>query len=158
MILILKMGKRKRNLNLKDLPVLVYQAVALKVEVMILIVNTVIKKLINLNQNLRTKKVKQKVLNENEDHVLEVNHIQDQNVAGHVQDIMIEDLLIVIDQDAVVDHQFHAMEGPKSIKTNEIVLLVQMNQEVLNIVIDDNNLVKIYYMVFINFYVINIEC
>lgn len=111
---------------------------------MILIVNTVIKKQRELNQNLRTKKIKQKLLNENEGHILEVDHIRDQNVVGHVQDIMIEDLLIIIDQDAAVDRQYHATESPKNIKINEIVLLVQMNQEVLNIVIDDNNLVKIY--------------
>jgi hypothetical protein len=42
---------------------------------------------------------------------------------------MIEDLHIVIDQDAV-DHQCHVMEVPESIKADVIVLLVQMNQEV----------------------------
>lgn len=94
------------------------------------------------------------VRNENEDHVLEieVDHIQDQNVVDHVQDIevglildigvthiqdMIEDLHIVIDQDEV-DHQRHVMEVPESIKANVIVLPVQMNQEVLSIVIDVN--------------------
>lgn len=54
------MGKKKRNLNLGDLPVLVRQAVVLKVrKVMIQTVNTVIRKPRKLNQNLRTKKVKQ---------------------------------------------------------------------------------------------------
>lgn len=94
------------------------------------------------------------VRNENEDHVLEieVDHIQDQNVVDHVQDIevglildigvthiqdMIEDLHIVIDQDEV-DHQRHVMEVLESIKANVIVLPVQMNQEVLSIVIDVN--------------------
>lgn len=92
--------------------------------------------------------------NENEDHVLEieVDRIRDQNVVDHVQDIevghildlgvthtqdMIEDLHIVIDQDAV-DHQCRVMEVPENIKANVIVLPVLMNQEVLSIVIDVN--------------------
>lgn len=57
---------------------------------------------------------------------------------------MIEDLLIVIDQGAV-DHQFHVMEVPGSIKANVIVRLVPMNQEILNTDIDDNILVKILF-------------
>lgn len=82
---------------------------------------------------------------ENGDHVLEtdqsvVGHVQDTEVI-HVQDTMIEGLHIVIDQD-VVDHQYHVMEVLESIRTNVIVHLVQMNQEVLNIGTDDNILVK----------------
>lgn len=88
---------------------------------------------------------------ENEDHVLEteVDHIREQSVVGHVldievihvQDTMKGDLHIVIDQD-VVDHHYHVMEVLESIRTNVIVHLVQMNQEVLNIGTDDNILVK----------------
>lgn len=55
---------------------------------------------------------------------------------------MMEELLVVIDQDVAVDHQHHDVGVPESIKASVIVLLVQMNQEVLNIVTDDNNLVK----------------
>lgn len=55
------MDKRKRSLSLKDRRVLVSQAVVVKVvkRVMTLIVNTVIKRMIKLNQSLRTKKVNQ---------------------------------------------------------------------------------------------------
>lgn len=147
----LKMDKRKKNLNPKDLPVLVHLAVVVKAKkVMILTINTVIKKMIKLNQNHRTKKIKQIVLKENEDRALEigVDHYRDQSVVGPVQGIgvtriqgvMIENLLVAIDQDAA-DHQCHVMEVPESIKASVIVLLVQMNQEALNIDISDNILV-----------------
>lgn len=146
MILIIKMVKRKENLDLRDHPVLVYQAVVVKVKaVMIQTINTDIENMTKLNQNHWTKKLKQIVSKENGDHVLEtdqsvVGHVQDTEVI-HVQDTMIEGLHIVIDQD-VVDHQYHVMEVLESIRTNVIVHLVQMNQEVLNIGTDDNILVK----------------
>lgn len=146
------MDKKKRNLNLRDLPVLVNQvAVVVKVRrVMILTANTVIGKTTKLNQNIQTKNIKQKVLNGNGGHgpEIEVDHIQDWSVVGHVPGIgvihvqdIIDDLRTVINQD-VVGHLFHVMEVPESIKANVIVHLVQMNQEVLNIGIGDNILVK----------------
>lgn len=151
-IWILRMDKRKRNLNLRDLPVLVNQvAVVVKVRrVMILTANTVIEKTTKLNRNIWTKNINQKVLNGNEGHGLEieVDHIQGQSAVGHVPGIgvihvqdIIDDLRTVINQDAV-GHLFHVMEVPESIKANVIVHLVQMNQEVLNIGIGDNILVK----------------
>lgn len=155
-IWVLKMDKRKRSLNLRGHLVLVQLAVVMKVRrVMILTVNTVIRKTPNQNQNPWTKKINQIMWNENENLVLEieVDHIQSLNVVGHVQDIgvthvqdigvahvldvMIEDLRIVIDQD-IVDHLYHVMEVTESIKANVTVLLVQMNQEVLNTGTDDN--------------------
>lgn len=138
------MVKKKRNLNLKDRLVLVYQAVVVKVKkVMILTVNTDIRKLTKLNQNPPTKNIKQLVSKEKDDRVLEikVDHVQDIEVI-HVQDTMIEDLHIAIDQD-VVDHQYHVMEVLESIRTNVIVHLVQMNQEVLKTGTGDNIMVKI---------------
>lgn len=52
MILIIKMVKRKENLDLRDHPVLVYQAVVVKVKaVMIQTINTDIENMTKLNQN-----------------------------------------------------------------------------------------------------------
>jgi len=56
------MAKKKRNLNPKDRQVLVRQGQAVVVLVrraIILTINTAIKKTIKLNQNHRTKKLKQ---------------------------------------------------------------------------------------------------
>lgn len=58
---------------------------------------------------------------------------------------MIKDLLIVLDQDEV-DHHFPVSHILESIKANDIVLLVLMNQEVINTGIDDNVLVKMLFL------------
>jgi len=58
---------------------------------------------------------------------------------------MIKDLHIVLDQDEV-DHHFHVSHILESIKANDIVLLVLMNQEVINAGIDDNVLVKMLFL------------
>jgi hypothetical protein len=53
------MDRKKRNQNQRDLQVLVIQAVVAKVKkVMIQIVDIVPRKMIKLNQNLRTKRIK----------------------------------------------------------------------------------------------------
>lgn len=143
------MDKRKRNPSLRDHPVLVFQVVVVKK--VTLRVNTAIKKTAKLNQSIWVKNINQIVWNVNEDHVLEieVDHIQGQNVVGrvldigviHVQDIMIDDLHLVIDQDAV-GRQYHVMEVLKNIKASAIVLLVPTNQKVLNTGTDDNIFIK----------------
>lgn len=150
------MDKRKRNLNPKDHQVLVRQAVvAIVPRAIVLTINTAIKKRIKLNQNLRTKKLKQIVLKENEDRVLEteVDLIQDQSVVHRIQDIgvgliqgMIEDLHIVLDRDNI-DLRCRVVHIPKSIKANEIVLLAQMIRGVINTGTDDNILVKLLFKV-----------
>jgi len=62
MIWILKMDKKKRNLNLGDRQVLIHQAVVVLVRRAIVpIIKTEIRKAIKLNPNLQTTKLKQKV-------------------------------------------------------------------------------------------------
>lgn len=144
------MDKKKRNLNPKDHQVLIHQAVVVLVRrAIVLIIKTEIRKAIKLNQNLQTAKLKQKRKSEDRVLEIEVDLIQYQRVVGriqdigvgHIQDITIEDLHIILDQEEV-DRRYHVTHIPESTKRNEIVLLVQMNRKVKNNVTDDNILVK----------------